>query len=201
MNNFLQFAIAQGSVWRCLQYQLTLIVATTVILMTPSLPVPAFETEDFNQLKASRICNNECDLSNADLSEVYLVEVDLENANLQGAYLNEVNLNNALLEKANLSEADLAGAYLRGASFQKADLRQAKLNRADFKGVILNQANVQGTHLITAKNLKAIQIKSTCNWQEAIYDQNDDANQKFISDLQQDLASDPERPVDCSIWE
>ena len=184
MNSFLKFAI----------------LTTTVILITPIFSVKAFEKDDLNQLKTSRICNNACDLSNADLSEIYLVEANLENANLLGAYLNEVNLNNALLENANLSKADLAGSYLRGATFQQADLGEAKLNRADFKGVILNQANIQGTHLITAKNLTATQIKSTCNWEQAIYEKNDDANQQFIRDLQQDLASDPEQPVDCSIW-
>ena len=185
MNNFFKFAI----------------ITTTVILIAPILLVEAFEKDDFNQLKNSRICNDACDLSHADLSEVYLVKANLENANLQGAYLNEVNLNNALLDKTNLSGSDLAGAYLRDASLQEADLSEAKMNRADFKQVILNQANIQGTHLITAKNLTATQIKSACNWEQAIYQKNDDANQEFISDLQQDLASDPQHPVDCSIWE
>ncbi len=185
MNNFLKFTI----------------VTTTVILIAPISPVKAFEKDDLNQLKASRICNHACDLSNADLSEVYLVKANLENANLQGAYLNEVNLNNALLDKANLNRSDLAGVYLRDASLQQADLSEAKMNRADFKGVILNQANIRGTHLITAKNLTATQIKSACNWEQAIYQKNDDANQQFISDLQQDLSSDPEQPIDCDIWD
>ena len=177
------------------------IATTTVVLVAPNLPTVAFETEDFNQLKTSRICNEPCDLSEADLSEVYLVKAKLINANLEGAYLNEVNLNHALLEKANLSNADLRGSYLREANLEQADLSQAKLNRADFKGVILDQANIQGTRLITANNLTARQIKSTCNWEEAIYEKKDDANQQFISKLKQDLDSDPEQPVDCSIWQ
>ena len=176
-------------------------LTTTVVLIIPNLPVAAFKPEDFQQLKTSQICNQACDLSNADLSTIYLVEANLENANLQGADLNEVNLNNALLEQTNLSEADLSGAYLRGATLQQADLRAARLNRADFKGVILNQANLQGTRLITANNLTANQIKSSCNWEQAIYEKTEAANQQFISDLRQDLASDPEQPVDCSLWE
>ncbi len=185
MNNFGKFAI----------------ITTAAILVLPNIPVSAFEEEDLNQLKASRVCNNACDLSNADLSEVYLVKANLENANLQGAYLNEVNLNNALLDQANLSESDLGGAYLRGATLQEADLSEAKMNRVDFKGVILNQANIRETHLMGAKNLTATQIKSTCNWEQAIFETKEDANQAFIRDLQQDLASDPENPIDCSIWD
>lgn len=184
MNNFCKFAIT----------------TTAAILVLPNISVSAFETEDLNQLQTFRVCNNACDLSNADLSEVYLVKANLENANLQGAYLNEVNLNKALLDNANLSESDLAGAYLRGATLQQTDLNEAKMNRADFKGVILNQANIQGTHLIEAKNLTATQIKSTCNWEQAIFQTKDDANQKFIRDLQQDSTSDPEKSIDCSIW-
>lgn len=185
MNYFVQLAIA----------------ATTVVIITPNLSTIAFETEDFDQLKTSRICNEPCDLSEADLSEVYLVKANLINANLEGAYLNEVNLNHALLEKANLSNADLRGSYLREANLAQADLSQAKLYQADTRGVILDQANIQGARLIAVNNLTATQIKSACNWEEAIYEENDDANQQFISNLRQDLDSAPEQPVDCSIWE
>lgn len=194
MNNFFQSALRPN--W----YQLMIIAATTAIIIVPNFSVSAFEEEDLEQVKSSRVCNNDCDLSNADLSEVYLVKVNLENANLQGAYLKEVNLQDALLEKADLSKSNLIGAYLRGANFQQADLRIARLSRADFKEVTLNQANVQGTHLMSAKNLTATQIKSSCNWEEAIYDKNEAANQVFISELQRDGDSNPAETVDCSMW-
>jgi|GEM_PF-6407505 len=199
MNNFFQSAINQSLSLRPKWYQLMLIAATTAILIAPNFSVSAFEPEDLEQVKSSRICNNDCDLSNADLREIYLVKANLENANLQGALLRDVNLKDALLGEADLSKSNLGGAYLRGATFQQADLRVASLSRADFKGVTLNQANLQGTHIINAKNLTASQIKSSCNWEEAIYDKNENANQEFIRELQQDADSDP-AAFDCSMW-
>ena len=201
MDNFFQSAINQSLSLRPKWYQLMLIAATTAILGTPNFSVSAFEPEDLEQVKSSQVCNEDCDLSNADLREIYLVEVNLENADLQGANLREVNLKNALLTNADLGQSNLIGAYLRGATFQQADLRVARLSKADFKGVTLDQANLQGAHLMNAKNLTASQIKSSCNWEEAIYDKNENANQAFINELQQDTDSDPVAAVDCSIWD
>ncbi|ELS02669.1 putative low-complexity protein [Xenococcus sp. PCC 7305] len=201
MNKILQSAIAKRVVSQPKRYQLMLVAATTAMLIIPNVTVSAFEPEDLEQVKTSRVCNEDCDLSNADLQEVYLVKVNLENADLQGANLKEVNLQDALLEKADLGQSNLVGAYLRGATLQEADLSGARLTRADLKDTIFNQANLQGTYLMSANNLTPTQIKSGCNWEEAIYDKNEAANQAFISELQQNTDSNPAEAVDCSMWE
>lgn len=195
MNNFFRPAIA----WRPISFILA--ATATTIFITPTLKVSAFEQQDLEQLKASRICHDDCDLSNAELTEIYLVNANLEKANLQGSNLEEVNLKSALLINSNLSEANLRGAYLRETNFQQADLRNTKLSRADFKGAILTEANIQGTQLTTARNLTATQIKSSCNWEEAIYDRDELANKAFIIQLKADIDSNPLESINCSIWD
>jgi uncharacterized protein YjbI with pentapeptide repeats len=177
-------------------------ITTTLVTLLISLGSQgqSLEQEDLARLQNTKSCANPCDLSNGDLSRVYLVEANLVGANLQGAYLNEVTLTNANLQQANLTSANLGGSYLRGANFLGANLSQSRLIRADFKETILTQANLQGAILSHAKNLSPQQIKSTCNWEEGIYHQDAVKNQEFIANLSADTPSDPEVTIDCSAW-
>ena len=143
----------------------------------------------------------EANLNGANLIGASLMEANLNGANLIGAKLNLAKLNLANLENANLNLANLENANLENANLNFAYLNLAKLN-----GAYLNFA-----YLINAKYLTPSQIKSACNWQKAIYKGNwnwdkknyqwtidEKANTKYIEELKQDKASDPEEPVNCS---
>ena len=65
------------------------------------------------------------DLTNANLSWVYMSGVNLSNATLTGAYLSNANLTNAYLAYANLTNATLLYANLTGANLTNATLTNA----------------------------------------------------------------------------
>jgi uncharacterized protein YjbI with pentapeptide repeats len=85
---------------------------------------------------------DQADLTEADLSRVFLVGthlrwINLSKANLRGAFLAE-----AALAYANVSEADLSGAFVLGTNLKAANLIQANLS-----GAGLVEANLFGTKL------------------------------------------------------
>lgn len=175
-------------------------------------------------------------LENAHLEGSNLAISHLENVHLENAHLKNVNLSNAHLEGANLQGADLQGAFvfddhLEGAHLNHANLQgvhlyHANFKNANFQGANLSHtyfywvnfdrsnlygANLEGANLIKAQNLTPAQIKSACNWSNAIYKGvwarrkskwiiDRAANQKFIQKLKQDKDSDLKKPVDCSEW-
>jgi uncharacterized protein YjbI with pentapeptide repeats len=120
-----------------------------------------------------------------------------------GAYLPEGYLEEAALSNVNLSNANLAGAYLN-----MANLIATRLNNANLKNAQLDNAYLFQTYLFNTKNLTNAQIKSACNWKSAVYTEADEnlkpkdaqANQKRIQEIENDKASDPKKPVDCSQW-
>ena len=149
-------------------------------------------------------------LEEAHLERDNLEEAHLEKANLEGAHLGGANLRGANLEEADLERAHLGGANLRGANLEGANLRGAHL-----EGALLWEANLRGAHLEKAKlekaklekaksfgsHLTAAKIKSTCNWDKAIYKQDKKENRQYIEQLKKDRASDPKEPPDCSRWD
>jgi uncharacterized protein YjbI with pentapeptide repeats len=144
-------------------------------------------------------------LDGATLSGAKLIEVHLSGATLNGAIMHETNLIRANLTGADLRGADLRGADLRGADLRGADLTGAKLikvnlrgadlRKADLTGVDLCEADLCGADLREAKNFTSTQIKLACFWQQAKYDSGK------LEKLQQDTASDPQKPIDCSHWQ
>lgn len=134
------------------------------------------------------------------LGSAALGDMDFSGADLKEGYLNEANLSNV-----NLSNANLTGAYLN-----MANLTATRLDNANLKNAQLINANLFQAYLFNAKNLTNEQIKSACNWQEAIYTEADEnlkprlepkdqqANQRRIAEIKNDKASDPPTPVDCS---
>ncbi len=120
------------------------------------------------------------------------------------------------LATANLKGANLDHAYLYGVNLYRANLEAANLNRAYLYRANLYLANLEGAnlnhaYLIRSKNLTPSQIKSACNWSTALYRGKFDSdkltwivdeksNQQFIQQLQQEQASEPQTPVDCSKW-
>ncbi len=176
-------------------------------------------------------------LENAHLENANLAIAHLQNAHLENAHLKNVNLSNAHLEGANLQGANLQGAHvihdhLQGAylnranlqgvhiydtnfkqtNFERANLSQTYFSRSNFDQSNLYAANLKGAYLIEAQNLTNAQIKSACNWSQAVYKGiwstsksqwviDETANQQFIQQLKQDKDSDPKTPVDCSEWE
>ena len=145
--------------------------------------------ERANLQQASLISAN---LQQAVLGEVNLQQASLERANLQQAYLGEANLQQASLISANLQQASLISANLQQADLSKADLSAANLQQADLSKADLSAANLQ-----QAKNLTFKQIKLACNWEKAIYKEDESENQKYIEDLKKDKSSDPKEPPDC----
>jgi len=89
--------------------------------------------------------NMRADLSDTDLSEVYLNREKLQYANLSGA-----NLNGAHLSGTNLTGADLCGAKLDRADLSGANLRMATLNGALLVHADLLQADLFHARLIEA---------------------------------------------------
>lgn len=107
------------------------------------------------------------DLTEADISETYLLkanlhsarltrtnlresdlrEADLNRADLRGANLRRVNLCRANLSEANLLEANLTRADLRRSNLSKANLTKASLFRADFREADLSEANLSKADL------------------------------------------------------
>ena len=121
-----------------------------------------------------------------------LATANLSSANLENAYLSSVNL-----YRANLDRTNLQNAYLKGANLYRANLERANLKNA---------------YLIKAKHLTPAQIKSACNWSQAIYKGkfepdkltwvvDEEANQQFIQQLKLEGDSDPKQAVDCREWE
>jgi uncharacterized protein YjbI with pentapeptide repeats len=104
------------------------------------------------------------DLSEAILSNAYLVGdnmsgVDLSGASLHKAGLVDTNLSEARLKNAFLSEAIMVAADLRGASLTGADLSFANLSAADLSDASLDDtdlsdANLNGS-IVTLEQLKS----------------------------------------------
>lgn len=140
------------------------------------------------------------------LNRLVNAERNLRNINLRDADLRDAKLRDAKLNNAKLNNADLRDAKLNGTDLRDADLRSAFLRGTNLRGTNLSGADLSG-----AKNFTSVQIKSACNWDEAIYKGHYDkdkyewivdreANQQYIEQLKHDKASDPKEPVDCSRW-
>ncbi|MDJ1176847.1 pentapeptide repeat-containing protein [Roseofilum capinflatum] len=106
---------------------------------------------------------NGLDLSEANLSHVYLrgaelCDVDLSSANLQqanfggadlsGAYLSDANLEGANFHRASLALANLSGANLTGADFTDANLSNANLSDTQLKGANFTGADLTGAGIV-----------------------------------------------------
>lgn len=109
-------------------------------------------------------------LSHADLSNVNLVEANLSNANLSNTQLISANLAYCDFIEADLQNVDFVGANFLGANLVRANLDRSYLGDVNFSQSILKDASVKQTKFFGIENLTVEQIKSTCNWQEAIYD-------------------------------
>ena len=109
-------------------------------------------------------------LNNADLSNVNLTEANLSNAKLNNAKFNAANLAYCDFIEADLQNVDFVGANLLGANFVRANLDRAYLGDVNLSGSIFKDANVKQTKFFGVENLTPEQIRSTRNWQEAIYD-------------------------------
>ena len=159
-------------------------------------------------------------LTGINLENTKLYRVNFTDANLEGAYLVNAELQseftNANLRYANLSNIKLSYSNLSDANLEYADLNGAELELTNIGSSNFHGANLNNVILIVPdgldKSYKAqinAQIKSACNWQQAIYKANwkkgkwivnEVVNQQYIEQLKQDKASDPKEVVDCSRW-
>lgn len=151
------------------------------------------------------------DLSEADLSHVNFSGSNLSSANLSSANLSGADLSGADLRDADLGHADLGYANLSETNLSRTNLTRTNFRYADLSDALFGSANLTDSYFSGANfgqvvNSYRQQIKSACYWQMAIYkvDQNGDfdkrANEKFINDLKQDVASNPKEPLDCGKW-
>ena len=150
----------------------------------------------------------EADLSGAILIEAELSGAILMEAVLSEAYLMRANLTAVFLCKASLSAADLSGAYLMGAILSEANLSETNFYKANLSGAHLWRANLSETNFYKANlnkaklldviNLTSEQIKLACNWEKAIYKEDESENRKYIEHLKKDKLSDPTETPDCS---
>ena len=169
------------------------------------------DQEDDNLFKKSKILygmaltrTKGIDLSGNDLSFIQLYNGKLNGAILKNAQLSQSMLSNASLIGANLSGASLFKTNLEDAILRGANLKDADLTGANLKGAIFDLGNND--------NLNKTQIKSACNWQDAIYKSKWDttretwiaikpANKNFIKEIKNHKSSDPKIPSNCSQWE
>ena len=172
-------------------------------LVKASKSLAYFDLDNANLYKAN--------LTNANLYKANLEDAHLDNANLRYAKVTNANLTNANLTNANLTNANLHIANLTNANLEDANLEDANLTYAKLRYANLYNANLEDANLYNA-NITPRQIKSTCNWDQAFYNDywdkekrewiiDHEANKAYIEGLKQDKASDPKTPPDCSKWE
>ncbi len=92
------------------------------------------------------------DLTDQNLSGIYLKQAQLMDANLSG-----VNLGGACLHSADLTDVNLSSANLVGADLGAANLSYADLNNADLSKVDCSSANLSGIDLSSA-NLSNVNL-------------------------------------------
>jgi proteasome lid subunit RPN8/RPN11 len=109
-------------------------------------------------------------LDKANLRNVDLSQEKFSCINLSGAYLNKSNLSKSTFIKANFESADLQGAVLQDTNLQGANLR--------------------GANLTENKTLTFKQIKSTCNWKDAVFKSDNNQQKEFIKKLENDKSSE-----------
>jgi uncharacterized protein YjbI with pentapeptide repeats len=61
---------------------------------------------------------------------------------------------------------------------------------ANLKDAKLEDANLEDANLSRVKNLTPTQVKSTCNWKQANFDE----------EFQKELEKEPDQKVNCSRW-
>lgn len=157
-----------------------------------------------------RLFGNCRSLNSVSLVNVNLSDANLRGANLTGANLSGTNLSGANLSSANLSSANLSGANLSGANLTGADLAYVHFKYNDGKD---SDNDSLITHLrgIFEGDFDNQQIKSACNWQEALFKAEwnweekkyvaiEPDNSNFIKAIEQDKGSDPEVKPHCSRW-
>ena len=99
---------------------------------------------------------------------------------------------------------------------QDSSLNTSLSSVSDLTGANLQYASVDNSILLEPElyQTEIKLIKSTCNWEQAIYriykyneegavvgEVDDSTIQQYVEQLKQDKASDPENPVDCSKWQ
>jgi proteasome lid subunit RPN8/RPN11 len=109
-------------------------------------------------------------LDKANLRNIDLSQQKFSCINLSGAYLNKSNLSKSIFVKANFESADLQGAILQDTNLQGVNLR--------------------GANLTENKTLTFKQIKSTCNWKDAIFKSDNNQQKEFIKKLENDKSSE-----------
>jgi uncharacterized protein YjbI with pentapeptide repeats len=98
------------------------------------------------------------DLTDADLTEAYLLYANLAGATLTDAFLTDANLSNADLTDAYLFRADLTDAYLFRADLTDAYLTDAYLTGADLTDAYLTDADLTNADLQSAIGLTQSQV-------------------------------------------
>lgn len=132
-------------------------------------------------------------LSGMNLSGTSLWDFKLLGAKLRNTELLDTDLGEANLKGANLELANLKGANLKQANLRRSNLKQANLKYANLEGANLEGADLKKTCFIKIKkNLTIDQIKSTCNWKNAIYTGEWNWNEKTETWVPENKKAEPE---------
>jgi hypothetical protein len=139
-----------------------------------------------NLLKLQNLLLGNCSLAGFDLGSIDLTARDLQEANFSGvvfygAKFLAANLRGANFWNASLTKVDFRSADLRGADFFAASLQSANLHGAKLDG-----ANLLATRLVDIKVISE-DLKYTCNWEAAIYNDDEISNRRFIKNLENTL--------------
>ena len=150
-----------------------------------------WERQSLRSLSIQKAYLVEVKLCGANLAETNLREAKLWKADLGGTDLWKSNLVKADLAEAHLGGTKLEKANLKGAHLWEANLEQANLEQANLEQANLEQAKLENTNLSRVKNLTPTQVKSTCYWKQANFDE----------EFQKELEKESDQKVDCSRWE
>jgi hypothetical protein len=150
-----------------------------------------WERQSLRNLSIPKAYLVEVKLCGANLAETNLKEAKLWKADLGGTDLWKSNLVKADLAETHLGETKLEKANLKGAHLWEANLEEANLEEANLEQANLEQAKLEDTNLSRVKNLTPTQVKSTCYWKQANFDE----------EFQKELEKESDQKVDCSRWE
>ncbi|PSO86150.1 MAG: hypothetical protein BRC41_07215 [Cyanobacteria bacterium QH_9_48_43] len=150
-----------------------------------------WERQSLRNLSVPKAYLVEVKLCGANLAETNLKEAKLWKADLGGTDLWKSNLGRADLAEAHLGGTKLEKANLKGAQLWEANLKDANLEDANLEDANLENANLENANLSGVKNLTPTQVKSTCNWKQANFDE----------EFQKELEKEPDQKVNCSRWE
>ncbi|ACK66835.1 pentapeptide repeat protein [Rippkaea orientalis PCC 8801] len=169
----------------------------------------AFSNIDFFEIKFNAANFDRVTFYRCNFKGLYFDKASFYKANFTECFFEGCNFNSSNFEKA-----DFYGCNLKKSNFDGSNFEGVVFDRVDFEKSKFDGSNFNEVSIYNPSNLKNKQIKSSCNWDKAIfaqrkYDQeknewiveNQQSNEAKIQEIKNDKASDPKESPDCSKWQ